>query len=141
MEVTEDGNPLSDGSAHMTTDENDDLHPVPEVAHFATIDQKKRLWFRDALIHSLFIAAWCVISTVPTIPSDHPSTLPCRFAFALVLSLYNKWMFAPEHFGFPLPLFVTMLHMFVQSALASTLRFGWPRRFRPENNPSREDYA
>jgi solute carrier family 35 protein C2 len=49
-------------------------------------------------------------------------------------------MFAPEHFGFPLPMFVTMLHMFVQAILASILRFGWPRRFRPEYDPSKEDY-
>jgi len=35
---------------------------------------------------------------------------------------------------------VTMLHMFVQALLASILRFGWPRRFRPEHDPSREDY-
>ena len=64
-----------------------------------------------------------------------------RFIFALVLSLYNKWMFAPDHFGFPLPLFVTMLHMLVQSVLASILRFGWPRRFRPDHDPSKEDYV
>jgi solute carrier family 35 protein C2 len=50
-------------------------------------------------------------------------------------------MFAPEHFGFPLPLFVTMLHMFVQTALASVLRFRWPGRFRPEYDPSKEDYV
>ena len=65
----------------------------------------------------------------------------CRFVLAIVLSLYNKWMFAPEHFGFPLPLFVTMLHMFVQTALASILRFRWPRRFRPEYDPSKEVYV
>jgi len=57
-----------------------------------------------------------------------------------LLSLYNKWMFAPEHFGFPLPLFVTMLHMFIQATLASLLRFASPRRFRPEYDPSKEDY-
>ncbi|KAI9442656.1 triose phosphate transporter [Lactarius indigo] len=101
--------------------DDDDLYPIPEDVHFATIEEKKRLWLRDALINALFIAAW--------------------FAFALILSLYNKWMFAPEHFGFPLPLLVTMLHMFVQAVLASILRFGWPRRFRPEHDPSREDYA
>ncbi len=50
-------------------------------------------------------------------------------------------MFAPEHFGFPLPLFVTMLHMFVQTALASVMRFRWPHRFRPKHDPSKEDYV
>ncbi|KAI0295874.1 triose-phosphate transporter family-domain-containing protein [Multifurca ochricompacta] len=108
-------------SIHMTIEESqrrdNELHDV----HFATIEEKKRLWFRDAFINTLFIASW--------------------FVFAIILSLYNKWMFAPEHFGFPLPLFVTMLHMFVQTVLASILRFGWPRRFRPEYDPSREDYV
>ena len=66
---------------------------------------------------------------------------PSRFVLALMLSLYNKWMFAPEHFGFPLPLFVTMLHMFIQTALASVLRFGWPHRFRPKHDPSKDDYV
>ncbi|KAH9062415.1 TPT-domain-containing protein [Lactarius vividus] len=116
--------PLIVGSAHMSAEgpqRDDDLYPIPEDVHFATIEEKKRLWLRDALINALFIASW--------------------FAFALILSLYNKWMFAPEHFGFPLPLLVTMLHMFVQAVLASILRFGWPRRFRPEYDPSKEDYA
>ncbi|KAH9986747.1 triose-phosphate transporter family-domain-containing protein [Russula compacta] len=104
--------------------ESDDAYAPPESfqhVHFATTEEKKRLWFRDALINALFIASW--------------------FVLALILSLYNKWMFAPEHFGFPLPLFVTMLHMFVQTVLASVLRFGWPRRFRPKHDPSKEDYV
>ncbi|KAH9010006.1 triose phosphate transporter [Lactarius pseudohatsudake] len=116
--------PLIVGSVHTSPEgsqRDDNLFPIPEDVHFATIEEKKRLWLRDALINALFIASW--------------------FAFALILSLYNKWMFAPEHFGFPLPLLVTMLHMFVQAILASILRFGWPRRFRPEYDPSREDYA
>jgi len=108
--MTHEG-PQDDGGA---------VHFGPEDVHFATIEQKKRFWFRDAFINALFIASW--------------------FTLALLLSLYNKWMFAPEHFGFPLPLFVTMLHMFVQAILASLLRFGWPRRFRPEYDPSKEDY-
>ncbi|KAI0256433.1 triose-phosphate transporter family-domain-containing protein [Lactifluus subvellereus] len=102
----------------------DVVYPLPEGpqdVHFATIEEKKRIWFRDALINALFIASW--------------------FILALILSLYNKWMFAPEHFGFPLPLFVTMLHMFIQTVSASILRFGWPRRFRPEHDPSKEDYV
>ncbi|KAI0259224.1 triose-phosphate transporter family-domain-containing protein [Gloeopeniophorella convolvens] len=108
----------------QTRADGDATYPPPEElqdVHFATLEEKKRLWFRDALINSFFIAAW--------------------FLFAIVLSLYNKWMFAPEHFGFPLPLFVTMMHMFIQTALASILRFGWPHKFRPEYDPSKEDYA
>ncbi|KAI0288116.1 triose-phosphate transporter family-domain-containing protein [Russula brevipes] len=113
---------------HMTLEYpqegGDAEYPLPESlqdVHFATLEEKKRIWFRDAVINTLFIASW--------------------FVLALMLSLYNKWMFAPEHYGFPLPLFVTMLHMFVQTAMASVLRFGWPRRFRPERDPSREDYV
>jgi hypothetical protein len=34
-----------------------------------------------------------------------------------------------------------MLHMFVQTISASILRFGWPGRFRPEYDPSKEDYV
>ncbi|KAI0041751.1 TPT-domain-containing protein [Auriscalpium vulgare] len=87
----------------------------------ATKEEKKRLFMRNAIINALFIASW--------------------FLFALVLSLYNKWMFSPEHFGFPYPLFVTMLHMFVQFMFAAVMRFGWPRHFRPDNSPSSADYA
>jgi hypothetical protein len=50
-------------------------------------------------------------------------------------------MFSPEHFGFPYPLFVTTLHMFVQFVLAALLRVIWPERFRPERSPTREDYG
>ncbi|KIM79047.1 hypothetical protein PILCRDRAFT_823899 [Piloderma croceum F 1598] len=49
-------------------------------------------------------------------------------------------MFAPERFGFPYPLFVTALHMFVQFSLAASIRAIWPKQFRPERNPVRNDY-
>jgi solute carrier family 35, member C2 len=65
----------------------------------------------------------------------------CRFSFAIILSVYNKWMFSAEHFAFPFPLFVTTMHMFVQFVLATLIRNIWPKRFRPENTPSRMDYA
>ena len=65
----------------------------------------------------------------------------CRFIFATILSLYNKWMFSPEHFGFPYPLFVTTLHMFVQFVLAAGFRVIWPKRFKPERNPAKYDYV
>lgn len=45
---------------HMTLEtqqgDSDAVYPL----HFATIEEKKRLWFRDALINALFIASWCV---------------------------------------------------------------------------------
>lgn len=85
------------------------------------------------------------------LPQQHAHSLdrtlrlrpPCsaRYFFATILSVYNKWMFSREHFGFPFPLFVTMMHMYVQFALAASLRALWPRRFRAEYLPSRRDYA
>ena len=64
-----------------------------------------------------------------------------RFLFATILSVYNKWMFSADHFGFPAPLFVTTMHMFVQFILAAVLRATWPNSFRPVNKPTRGDYA
>ena len=64
-----------------------------------------------------------------------------RFLFATILSVYNKWMFSADHFGFPAPLFVTTMHMFVQFILAAVLRATWPNSFRPVNRPTRGDYA
>ena len=61
--------PLIVGSTHMSTEgldrDNDNVYPIPEDVHFATIEEKKRLWLRDALINSLFIASWYV-KCVPT---------------------------------------------------------------------------
>lgn len=57
-----------------------------------------------------------------------------------MLSVYNKWMFSPDRFGFPSPLFVTTLHMGVQFLLAALLRTFWPLLFRPTHNPNRSDY-
>ncbi|KAF8160905.1 triose-phosphate transporter family-domain-containing protein [Crassisporium funariophilum] len=92
-----------------------------EGVHLASVAEKKRLWIRNAIINALCIASW--------------------FLFATLLSVYNKWMFTPTHFGFPAPLFVTTLHMFVQFAIAAVLRSVWPKAFRTPENPSRADYG
>ncbi|KAF7964359.1 hypothetical protein HWV62_9535 [Athelia sp. TMB] len=63
-----------------------------------------------------------------------------RFIFATVLSVYNKWMFSPDHFAFPYPLFVTTLHMFVQFLLSASLRVFFPAKFRPDRSPSKKDF-
>ncbi|KZT08442.1 TPT-domain-containing protein [Laetiporus sulphureus 93-53] len=102
-----------------TADNSADYEDDSQV-HLASLVEKKRLWWRNAVINTAFIASW--------------------FLFATVLSVYNKWMFSPDHFGFPSPLFVTTLHMFVQFLLATILRVAWPRQFRPEQSPSRADY-
>jgi solute carrier family 35 protein C2 len=117
-----------------------------EHIHLASLVEKKRLWWRNAVINTIFISSWCVILTACLFGecSHHMShaltSVISRFLFATVLSVYNKWMFAPEHFGFPYPLFVTALHMFVQFALAASIRAIWPKQFRPERNPVRNDY-
>jgi hypothetical protein len=57
------------------------------------------------------------------------------YTFSLLLSLYNKWMFAPSHLNFPFPLFVTALHMVMQFFLSGIVLWLFPR-FRP----NREDF-
>ena len=56
--------PLTTSSSHMALEDpqgNDGApYPQPGDVHFATIEEKKRLWFRDAIINALFIASWCV---------------------------------------------------------------------------------
>ncbi|KAJ3532711.1 hypothetical protein NM688_g7383 [Phlebia brevispora] len=108
---------------HQPPDYDDvvELDELQEEIHLATVEEKKRRWWRNALINMLFIGSW--------------------FLFAMVLSVYNKWMFSPEHFGFPFPLFVTTLHMFVQFSISAILRTAFPRTFRPEHSPGRDDYA
>lgn len=98
----------------------EDGHSASSV-HIASLAEKKRIWWRTAIINACFIASW--------------------FVFATVLSLYNKWMFSPDLFGFPFPLFVTTLHMFVQFVLAAALRVCFSHHFRPERSPSIKDYG
>ncbi|MCJ1399422.1 Triose-phosphate Transporter [Xylographa trunciseda] len=52
------------------------------------------------------------------------------YLFSLSISIYNKWMFSPEHLDFHFPLFTTCMHMLVQFCLASAVLFFIPR-FRP----------
>ncbi|KAH6914220.1 triose phosphate transporter [Coprinopsis sp. MPI-PUGE-AT-0042] len=101
----------------------DDEEPLvaQEGVHLASLKEKKRVWWRNAIVNMLFIASW--------------------FLFATLLSVYNKWMFSPQYYGFPAPLFVTTVHMFVQFLLAAVLRFMWPKRFRPKHDPSPRDYG
>ncbi len=66
--------PLTVGStAEGPQRDNDHLYPIPENVHFATIEEKKRLWLRDAFINALFIASWYVkhIPTVIRLESFH----------------------------------------------------------------------
>ncbi|CAO1613569.1 unnamed protein product [Sympodiomycopsis kandeliae] len=40
------------------------------------------------------------------------------YFFSTCISVYNKWMFDPSKHNFPFPVFVTSMHMFVQTGLA-----------------------
>ncbi|KAJ7128950.1 triose-phosphate transporter family-domain-containing protein [Mycena crocata] len=103
-------------------DDAEEMHSGdPEPVHLATLAEKKRLWWRNAIVNTLFIASW--------------------FFFSTILSLYNKWMFSDEYFGFPYPLFVTTIHFFVQFLLAAFIRAVWPQRFRPIQKPTAADYG
>lgn len=54
--------------------------------------------------------------------------------------LLDKWMFSPDYYGFPYPLFVTACHMGVQwglSALTLTVFKG----LRSKNRPASKDYV
>ncbi|KAG9126307.1 Triose-phosphate Transporter [Ceratobasidium sp. 392] len=84
-------------------------------------EQRKREWWRNAVINSLFIATW--------------------FGFATVLSIYNKWMFSTDKFGFPSPLFVTAMHMCMQFMLAALARWLFPRTFGSPHSPTLKQYG
>ncbi|EJU04397.1 TPT-domain-containing protein [Dacryopinax primogenitus] len=98
--------------------ERDDRGVPPRLA---TVEQKKWLWVRNAVINAFFILGW--------------------YLFATILSVYNKWMFSPEHFGFPFPLFVTTIHMIVQWCMAALVRFLFPSLMKSPGRPSRREYG
>lgn len=89
---------------------------------------------RQPLIHRWMVCIWTYSFASVLTLSSH------RFVFATLLSVYNKWMFSPDRYGFPSPLFVTTTHMWVQFSLAALLRYTLPGHFRPDHNPNREDY-
>ncbi|KAJ9101762.1 hypothetical protein QFC21_003101 [Naganishia friedmannii] len=92
----------------------------------ATIDEdtlkkmRRSRYLRSAAVTGIFVMLW--------------------YLFATLLSLYNKWMFSPEYYGFSYPLFVTCIHMVVQFTLATIVRQVWSDRFKPKETPGREDY-
>ncbi|KAE9408611.1 triose phosphate transporter [Gymnopus androsaceus JB14] len=95
--------------------------PSNSIGYVASVEEKKRLWWRNAVVNMMFIGSW--------------------FFFAILLSVYNKWMFSDSHFNFPYPLFVTSLHMIVQFALAALVLNIWPKKFKPDRYPTPEEYG
>ncbi|GAA5802656.1 hypothetical protein HPULCUR_008130 [Helicostylum pulchrum] len=61
------------------------------------------------------------------------------YTFATILSVYNKWMFSAEYYGFQYPLFVTSFHMIVQFTFSGTSLLLVPK-LRPKKRPSVSDY-
>ncbi|EIW69991.1 hypothetical protein TREMEDRAFT_38661 [Tremella mesenterica DSM 1558] len=86
----------------------------------ASMQEKKAIWWRETAITGMCILSW--------------------YIFATLLSLYNKWMFSPQYYGFGFPLFVTGWHMVVQFILAATIRWTIPR-YRPIERPTRRQYV
>ncbi|KZT34146.1 TPT-domain-containing protein [Sistotremastrum suecicum HHB10207 ss-3] len=109
---------------HDEIDESEEAEledEMMDIPHEASLAMKKRLWWRNALLTALWILSW--------------------YFFATLLSVYNKWMFSPERFGFPYPFFVTSMHFWIQTIIASILRFSFPSRFRPSNSPDLRAYS
>ncbi|KAF9506569.1 hypothetical protein BS47DRAFT_1321727 [Hydnum rufescens UP504] len=112
----------SQGGLPLPESDNSEILHDPQLLNWVTtVAERKRRWWREAFINGLFIASW--------------------FSLATILSLYNKWMFSPDKFGFPFPIFVTSVHMVVQFVLAGLLRTLFPKLFRPPRGPSIHDYS
>ncbi|CAE6488902.1 unnamed protein product [Rhizoctonia solani] len=114
---------LPDDQNHIKSFDSDrpDIEYEIENEPQQSREQRKREWWRNAFINSLFIATW--------------------FGFATILSIYNKWMFSGDKFGFPSPLFVTSMHMLMQFLLAALCRFMFPSTFGSPYSPTRKQYA
>ncbi|WVQ71800.1 hypothetical protein IAR50_001342 [Cryptococcus sp. DSM 104548] len=119
VRAVENGYRAEEGLA-MDAEEAGDM-PMGHSGHrHASIAMKRKLWWRNVIMTGVFIAFW--------------------YIFATLLSLYNKWMFSPEYYNFPYPLFVTSCHMAIQFGLAAVIRHFWHEKFRPQERPTRREY-
>jgi solute carrier family 35 protein C2 len=112
---------LSNTEQSVGADGEDTILDSEGDVHIASHAEKKRLWWKNALINAFFILTW--------------------FLFATVLSVYNKWLFSPNYFNFPFPLFVTTVHMFIQFLLAALLRCTFLRSFVSDRRPTLRSYS
>jgi solute carrier family 35 protein C2 len=56
-------NPLSNALPYGLSSDQDEGYPATlhnRGLRYASIVEKKRLWWRNAIINALFIASWCV---------------------------------------------------------------------------------
>ncbi|KAI5802001.1 triose-phosphate transporter family-domain-containing protein [Pyronema domesticum] len=97
------------GVRHRVGDESEASLIPGHIDNVATREEKKEAdskVLRDLAINLILIGLW--------------------YTFSLLISVYNKWMFAPDHLNFHFPLFVTCLHMIVQFCLSSLVLFAFP---------------
>jgi hypothetical protein len=109
------------GRDRFSLDHHDPLNPGLVYPHIHPIPAPQPLYRRILVILSL-ILLW--------------------YTFSLLLSLYNKWMFAPDHLDFPFPLFVTGLHMMIQFIMSGIVLWCFPQfRPKPGEYMSTKDYT
>lgn len=102
------------GIRHRAGDESEEalIHGV-DLDDEVTKEEKKEAdgkVLRDLAINLILIGLW--------------------YLFSLLISVYNKWMFSPDHLNFHFPLFTTCVHMLVQFSLSSLVLYALPQ-FRP----------
>ncbi|ANB11420.1 Ymd8p [Sugiyamaella lignohabitans] len=54
------------------------------------------------------------------------------YLFSVSISVYNKWMFSPEHLDFRFPIFSTSIHQLIQTSLAAAILFAVPE-WKPQS--------
>lgn len=124
LEMEDMNSDYGDEEATLATDErrrnllktrfhSHDASDVPLTKHEKRMAD--RAVTKSLLINAMLIALW--------------------YLFATSISVYNKWMFAPDRLNFHFPLFTTALHMLVQFSLASTILYFFPK-LRPSTAPS-----
>ncbi|EGG12755.1 uncharacterized protein MELLADRAFT_46405 [Melampsora larici-populina 98AG31] len=96
------------------------LHYQPSFNNLGSKSKEHQQFIKNVIINVMFILSW--------------------YLFATLISLYNKWMFSPDHYNFQYPLFVSSCHMLIQFILAS-LSLATFNSIRPTNRPSPHNYA
>ncbi|PLW22613.1 hypothetical protein PCASD_04013 [Puccinia coronata f. sp. avenae] len=85
----------------------------------SSLPSPQAAFWTHVLINASFIASW--------------------YLFATLISLFNKWMFSPDHYNFRYPLFVSACHMYIQFALAALTLALFPS-IRSRTRPTAHDY-
>ncbi|KAH9813063.1 triose-phosphate transporter family-domain-containing protein [Melampsora americana] len=103
-----------------THSSNSSFHHPTSFHHLKSKTQEHQELIKNLIINLMFIFSW--------------------YLFATLISLYNKWMFSPDHYNFQFPLFVSSCHMLIQFILAS-LSLATFTSIRPTNRPSIRNYT